>query len=221
MYSHHSAPKSDSPRNLRVLSFSALDFSSAPSSSSLHQSRITRHQPLSLFLSYFSKLFGTHQKRNPFVFKQIRTLSQKHPGWGYPHLSSWNKMKPQTSNSAVLSTRCTHRTSGGRQCRLSASDACSGLRPQRRAEQKQVEAADQYLHLIRNFQWKIPTGSGPWTSASSYPYSLSPFVSIPSALFPRLLHTTPSASLFFSSTYKFFAVTTEVASNGTPSKGSM
>ncbi len=86
MYSHHSAPKSDSPRNLRVLSFSALDFSSAPSSSSLHQSRITRHQPLSLFLSYFSKLFGTHQKRNPFVFKQIRTLSQKHPGWGIPSL---------------------------------------------------------------------------------------------------------------------------------------
>jgi hypothetical protein len=61
-------------------------------------------------------------------------------------------MKPQYANPAVLTVRCAHRTAGGRQCRLSASDARSGLCPQHRAEQKQVEAADHYLHLIRNFQ---------------------------------------------------------------------
>lgn len=61
-------------------------------------------------------------------------------------------MKPQTANSAVLTVRCAHRSPAGRQCRLSPSDARSGLCPQHRAEQKQVEAADHYLHLIRNFQ---------------------------------------------------------------------
>ena len=59
-------------------------------------------------------------------------------------------MKPQTANS--VSIRCTHRTSGGRQCRLFASDGHSGLCPQHRAEQKQDQAADHYLHLIRSFQ---------------------------------------------------------------------
>ena len=32
--------------------------------------------------SYCYKLFGIAGKVNSFVFKQIRTLSQKHPGWG-------------------------------------------------------------------------------------------------------------------------------------------
>ncbi len=61
-------------------------------------------------------------------------------------------MKPQTANSAVLSVRCNHRTPGGRQCRLSASDPHSGLCPRHRAEQNQEQAADHYLDLIRNFQ---------------------------------------------------------------------
>ncbi len=60
-------------------------------------------------------------------------------------------MKPPTANSVSL--RCAHRTVGGRQCRLSASDARSGLCPQHRAEQKQVEAADYYRHLTTNFQF--------------------------------------------------------------------
>ena len=59
-------------------------------------------------------------------------------------------MKPQTANSVSL--RCTHRTPGGRQCRLFASDAHSGLCPQHRAEQKQEQAADHYRHLTTKFQ---------------------------------------------------------------------
>ena len=66
---------------------------------------------------------------------------------------------------------------------------------------------------------KIPLGPGLSTSASSYPLSL--FFSTTSELFSRLLHTTAAASLFFSATYKLFAVTTGVAYNGAPSKGSI
>jgi len=62
-------------------------------------------------------------------------------------------MKPQTANSAVLSLRCTYRTSGGRQCRQSASDAHSGLCPQHHAQQKQELAADHFKHLTTNFQF--------------------------------------------------------------------
>jgi len=62
-------------------------------------------------------------------------------------------MKPQTANSAVLSLRCTYRTSGGRQCRQSASDAHSGLCPQHHAQQKQELAADRFKHLTTNFQF--------------------------------------------------------------------
>src|SRR5713226_506680 len=45
-------------------------------------------------------------------------------------------------------------------------------------------------------------------------FALSPFLSTAYALFSRLLHTTAPASLFFSATYKLFAVTTEVVCNG-------
>jgi hypothetical protein len=38
---------------------------------------------LSSAFSYPYKLFCTFQNLNSFVFKQIRTLSQKHPGVGY------------------------------------------------------------------------------------------------------------------------------------------
>jgi hypothetical protein len=60
-------------------------------------------------------------------------------------------MKPKTANTAVLSIRCTHRTPAGRQCRLPVSDSRSGLCPQHRAEQQQIEAADHYLHLTTNY----------------------------------------------------------------------
>ncbi len=62
-------------------------------------------------------------------------------------------MKPQTADSVVLSVRCAHRSPSGCQCRLSASDARSGLCPQHRAEQKQIESADHYKHLTTNFQF--------------------------------------------------------------------
>lgn len=59
-------------------------------------------------------------------------------------------MKPQTADSVLL--RCTHRTTGGRQCRLLASDAHSGLCPQHHAEQKQQQEDDHFDYLIRNNQ---------------------------------------------------------------------
>ncbi len=59
-------------------------------------------------------------------------------------------MKPQTPDS--ISLRCAHRTTGGRQCRLLASDAHSGLCPQHRAAQKHEQEDDHFLHLITNFQ---------------------------------------------------------------------
>ena len=61
-------------------------------------------------------------------------------------------MKPKTAN-AVPSIRCAHRTPGGRQCRLPASDPRSGLCPQHRVAQQQIEAADHYLHLTTKFQY--------------------------------------------------------------------
>ena len=62
-------------------------------------------------------------------------------------------MKPKTANAAVPSIRCTHRTPGGRQCCLPVSDPRSGLCPQHRAAQQQIEAADHYLHLTTKFQY--------------------------------------------------------------------
>jgi hypothetical protein len=59
-------------------------------------------------------------------------------------------MEPQTANSASL--RCAHRTAGGRQCRLLASDAQSGLCPQHLAAQKQKQEDDHFQYLIRNYQ---------------------------------------------------------------------
>jgi hypothetical protein len=59
-------------------------------------------------------------------------------------------MKPQTPDS--ISLRCAHRTAGGRQCRLLASDAHSGLCPQHRAAQKHEQDDDHLFHLIREFQ---------------------------------------------------------------------
>ena len=59
-------------------------------------------------------------------------------------------MKPQTADSVSL--RCAYRTAGGRQCRLPASDAHSGLCPQHRATQQQLQEEDHFLYLTRNNQ---------------------------------------------------------------------
>ena len=59
-------------------------------------------------------------------------------------------MKSQTADSVSL--RCAHRTAGGRQCRLPASDAHSGLCPQHHAAQKQQQEEDHFDFLIRNNQ---------------------------------------------------------------------
>src|SRR6266849_9589306 len=52
---------------------------------------------LTSVFSHSSKLFCTTQNCNSFVFKQIRTLSQKHPGGGYPP-ASLNKEQNETPN---------------------------------------------------------------------------------------------------------------------------
>ena len=82
---------------------------------------------------------------------RIRTY-KKHPGWEHFSLPTRIKMKSKTAKSVVLSVRCAYRTSDGRQCRLSVTDAHSGLCPQHRAAQIQTEAADHYKHLTTSFQ---------------------------------------------------------------------
>jgi hypothetical protein len=52
-------------------------------------------------------------------------------------------------------------------------------------------------------------------------FGLTSIVSPASALFSRLLSTTLPATSFSSCTYKLFAVTTGVASHGTPTRGSI
>src|SRR5712692_9098568 len=47
---------------------------------------ISNLQPLTSVFSHYSTLFCTLQNLNPFVFKQIRTLLQKHPGGGWGRL---------------------------------------------------------------------------------------------------------------------------------------
>jgi hypothetical protein len=61
-------------------------------------------------------------------------------------------MKTHTAKSTVLSVRCAYRSVTGRQCRLHVFDKKSSLCPHHGAEQLQLEAADHYMHLIRNFQ---------------------------------------------------------------------
>lgn len=58
-------------------------------------------------------------------------------------------MKKKTAEAAGLSLRCAYRTSDGRQCCELAFDAQSGLCPQHRAQQTQIEAADHFDHLTR------------------------------------------------------------------------
>jgi hypothetical protein len=98
--------------------------------------------------------FRTHlhcPKSHFLSFHAIPHSFAKTPGWGVsPLLHTRNKMKPQTADS--VSVRCAHRTAGGRQCRLLASDATSGLCPQHRAAQKQEQEDDHFQYLIRNYQ---------------------------------------------------------------------
>ena len=61
-------------------------------------------------------------------------------------------MKPQTVDPAVLSTRCTYRTSSGRQCRLAIFDPQSGLCANHHADLKQNERADVADILFRDSQ---------------------------------------------------------------------
>src|SRR5438552_14267117 len=62
------------------------------------------------------------------------------------------KMKLQTVRTDVLSTRCTYRSSSGRQCRLSIFDPQSGLCANHHADQKQNERADVADILFRDAQ---------------------------------------------------------------------
>lgn len=68
-------------------------------------------------------------------------------------------MKLQTFKPAVLSIRCTHRSSSGRQCRLAVSDAQSGLCPHHYAEQKEKERAD-VSDILFKFSQGFQTAQG-------------------------------------------------------------
>ena len=61
-------------------------------------------------------------------------------------------MKPQTADPAVLAARCEYRSATGRRCRLSVTDARSGLCRQHRAQQLQEQSSDHHLELVRNFE---------------------------------------------------------------------
>jgi hypothetical protein len=78
---------------------------------------------------------------------------------------------------------------------------------------------------------RVPSPIGAASSTSFISFSFrtlsrngriaTPLSSDASALFSRLLSTTPAATSFCSSSYKLFAVTTGVAFYGTPFKGSI
>jgi hypothetical protein len=61
-------------------------------------------------------------------------------------------MKLQTVNPDVLPTRCTYRSSSGRQCRLAIFDPQSGLCANHHADLKQNERADVADILFRDAQ---------------------------------------------------------------------
>jgi hypothetical protein len=62
-------------------------------------------------------------------------------------------MKKQNAESAGLSLRCAYRAADGRQCCELAFDAHTGLCPQHRAQQTQMEAADHFPHLTCKSQY--------------------------------------------------------------------
>ncbi len=58
--------------------------------------------PLSLFFSHSSALIRALQRPIPCLFKQIRTLAAKHPGWGYIHRRHF--LFPQNATSSQAPT---------------------------------------------------------------------------------------------------------------------
>src|SRR6266436_1374716 len=53
---------------------------------------------LTLAFSYSCKLFCALKKSNPFIIKQIQTLSTKHPGCGYPLVTA---VAPKRKNASL------------------------------------------------------------------------------------------------------------------------
>ena len=94
--------------------------------------------------------FARPKITSPFFSCDSALFHKNTRGGGIPLFLSRNKMKPQTADS--VSPRCAHRTAGGRQCRLPASDTHSGLCPQHRAAQEQKQEDDHFQYLIRNYQ---------------------------------------------------------------------
>jgi hypothetical protein len=122
----------------------------------LQPSNLQTYQHAFTYLLYFLLLPHSFAltKNATLLFSILSALFVKNTGgWGTPSLPTRNKMKLQTAKSAVLSIRCIYLSPTGRRCRRSVSDAHSGLCPQHRAEQAQVEAADHYNHLTANFQF--------------------------------------------------------------------
>lgn len=68
-------------------------------------------------------------------------------------------MKSQSSNSAVISDRCSHRTAAGRQCRQLSADSRSALCVHHRDLQKLKETDDLSAELLAKCQ-NFQTGQG-------------------------------------------------------------
>src|SRR5258708_19004600 len=111
-------------------------------------------------------IFCIPPELNPFIFMQFRTLSQKEGVFVLPakcfsrilsssqsaSLPSRTTMKLETVKPAVISNRCTYRSSSGRQCRLAIFDPQSGLCANHHADLKQNERADVANILFRDAQ---------------------------------------------------------------------
>src|SRR5713101_2863501 len=63
-------------------------------------------QHLTSAFSYSSELFCTPQKLNSFLFKQFRTLSQKHPGVGVPLTFDFSFSLHSSTQTADFQTLC-------------------------------------------------------------------------------------------------------------------
>lgn len=121
-----------------------------------------RHSPLAT-ISFVLILFQTLSllsKRYPSSFHHLPNSFPKTPGVGTPisHLRKESRLRrdrhtmKSNSTSAILTTRCSHRTAAGRQCRSLSHDADSGLCPQHLAAQQHANPADVRHALI--IDWK-------------------------------------------------------------------
>jgi hypothetical protein len=100
----------------------------------------------------------------PQFFQYLPHSLHKTPGVGYPafqkgasasRLVGLATAMNSQAVTTVLSTRCSHRTTSGRQCRQLAADPQSGVCSHHRAVQKQMEAndlSDTLLARSQNFQ---------------------------------------------------------------------